>query len=92
MDKSCDRNMSGIKDGCDLCTYPRSDWHKPEAIEEGFPMNRTFESVKAIWDNSAKDMHGEIRKRTGDYAERQGVCHEPKLLRPTLKFTVTHKV
>ena len=55
-------------------------------------MNRTFESVKAIWDNSAKDMHGEIRKRTGDYAERQGVCHEPKLLRPTLKFTVTHKV
>ena len=87
-----DRLLSGIGDGCDSCVAPRSLWHDLEAIKEGFPMNRSFESVQHIWDKHRKDKHGEIKKSNADFEERQGVCHEPKRVRPTVSFTVTHKV
>ena len=91
-DKKMDRLLSGIGDGCDSCVAPRSLWHDLEAIKEGFPMNRSFESVQHIWDKHRKDKHGEIKKSNADFEERQGVCHEPKRVRPTVSFTVTHKV
>ena len=87
-----DRILSGVGDGCDSCLASRLDWHNLESIEAGFPMDRSFQSVQAIWDHSDKNKHGELMKRRGDYEQRQGVCREPLSVRDTLSFSITHKV
>ena len=63
-----------------------------DTIEEGFPCNRTLQTNKATWASLRKRRDGEVFKVTGDYETRQGLCHEPKSLRESCSFTVTHKV
>ena len=90
-DKKMDRLLTGVGDGCDSCTAPRSLWNNMVAIEAGFAMDRSVESTQAMWKGLDKNKDGEVIKRRGDYAERLGLCHEPNIVRPTLSFTITHK-
>ena len=91
-DKKMDRILTGVGDGCDSCITPRNLWHDLDSINAGFPMNRSFESVQEAWDNLDRNKQGGIIKRTADFEQRQGVCHQPKTARPTNSFTITHKV
>ena len=86
-----DRILTGISDGCDNCITPRDLWTDIDTIDEGFEKNRTFENIKETWQSLAKNAHGEVIKRTGDYETRRGQCHEPISLRETFSFTITHK-
>ena len=83
-----DRILTGVGDGCDSCITPRNLWHDLDSINAGFPMNRSFESVQEAWDNLDRNKMGDIIKRTADFEQRQGVCHQPKTARPTNSFTI----
>ena len=87
-----DRLISGVGDGCDSCTAPRALWHNLAAIEAGFSMDRSFHTNQDTWQNLDKNKQGSVIKRKADFEQRQGMCHEPKIMRPTLSFTITHKV
>ena len=87
-----DRLLTGVGDGCDSCLTPRYLWTDLDTIETGFPKNRTFENLRETWDGLAKDKTGAVIKKTGDYENRQGLCHPPATLRETFSFTETHKV
>ena len=87
-----DRLLTGVGDGCDSCLTPRSMWTDPEAISEGFVINRTIDIIRETWSKLPRTQDGEIRRKTGDYNIRQGLCSEPKTLRETFSFTITHKV
>ena len=87
-----DRILTGVGDGCDSCLTPRHMWTDEATIEGGFPMNRTFESVQETWASLNRNSRGEIVKKTGDFATRQGLCNEPVTIRETLSFNITHKV
>ena len=87
-----DRLLTGVGDGCDSCLTPRSMWTDAEAISEGFVMNRTIDITRNTWANLPRTQDGEIKKTRGDYEIRQGLCSEPKTLRQTFSFTITHKV
>ena len=50
------------------------------------------ENIRSTWENLPKTKTGEVRKVTGDYDERVGICHKPLTLRVTFSFTITHKV
>ena len=91
-DKKMDRLLTGIGDGCDNCLSAPSTWSDLSAIDAGFEKDRSLESVRHAYDNLEKNARGEIKKVTGDYETRQGICSEPITLRETLSFTVTHKV
>ena len=84
--------MTGIGFGCDSCDAPKNTWTNLDAIERGFPKNRSFESVKQTWESLDKDETGQVKKRRDDFATRKGLCHEPQTLRETYSFTRTHKV
>ena len=84
--------MTGVGDGCDSCLAPRVLWTDEDAIEVGFPKDRTFQSVRDTFDGLPKDKEGAIMKKTDDYESRQGICREPVTLRETLSFSMTHKV
>ena len=79
-----DRLLTGVGDGCDSCTAPRSLWSNPAAIDAGFSMDRSFVNVQEIWDSLDKNKDGEVIKRKADYEKRQGMCHRPKNVRPQL--------
>ena len=83
--------MSGVGDGCDSCLEPRSEWTVLATIDRGFPRDRTLESNRETWASLRKRSNGEVFKITGDYATRQVLCHEPKAVRDSTSFTVTHK-
>ena len=87
-----DRLLTGVGDGCDSCLVPRYLWHDEDTIDEGFPMNRTLESIRETWESLKKNKKGDVVKFTGDYEERQGICRAPVTLRETLSFSMTHKV
>ena len=91
-DKKMDRLLTGIGDGCDNCLAAPNSWADLAAIEAGFPKNRTLQSVRDTFGDLKKNAKGEIRKVTGDYETRQGICGETLSLRETCSFTVTHKV
>ena len=91
-DKKMDRLLTGIGDGCDNCVAPPNTWADVTAIEAGFPKDRSLESIKQTYDDLEKNARGDIKKVTGDYETRQGICGEPISLRETFSFTVTHKV
>ena len=84
--------LSGVGDGCDNCLAAPKLWADLEAIEAGFPHDRTLETIRDTYENLKKNGRGEIMKVTGDYDVRQGVCGEPVTLRETFSFTLTHKV
>ena len=95
-------------DGCDSCLTPRDLWTDIDKIEEGFEMDRSLgrvrlifivhshcfflDNIKAVWENLDKKKTGEVRKETGDYEQRGGLCHKPLTQRETFSFTITHKV
>ena len=87
-----DRLLTGIGDGCDNCVAPPSTWSDVTAIEAGFPKDRSLESIKQKYDDLEKNSRGDIKKVTGDFETRQGICGEPVSLRETFSFTLTHKV
>ena len=87
-----DRLLTGIGDGCDSCLAPPSSWADMSAVEAGFPKDRSIESLRATYDSLEKDAYGALKKRTGDFETRQGICNEVLSLRETYSFTVTHKV
>ena len=84
--------FSGIGDGCDSCLAAPKLWCDLTAIEDGFPLDRTLETVRETFEKLEKNGRGEIVKVTGDYEVRQGICGEPISLRETFSFTLTHKV
>ena len=86
-----DRLLTGVGNECDSCTAPRSLWSNPAAIDAGFSMDRSFVNVQETWDSLEKNKEGEVIKRKADYEKRQGMCHRPQNVRPTLSFTITHK-
>ena len=86
------RILTGLGDGCDSCLAPRSAWNDVEAIEEGFVIDRNFDQIKETWANLPRDSKGELVKKKGDYATRQGLCHPPISLREPTSFSITHKV
>ena len=90
-DKKMDRLLTGIGDGCDNCVAPPKSWSDLIAIEAGFPKDRTLASIKSTYETLEKNEKGEIKRVTGDYEVRQGICSEPITLRETYSFTVTHK-
>ena len=87
-----DRLLTGVGDGCDSCVTPRALWTDAGAIMEGFPINRTIEGIRERWEHLPKLSSGEVKRKTGDYAVRQGLCSEPLSKRETFSYTVTHKV
>ena len=91
-DKKMDRLLTGVGDGCDSCLAPRSMWTNIDAIREGFVMNRSIDVIRDTWARLPRTKDGQVKRRTGDYNERQGLCTEPKSLRETFSFTITHKV
>ena len=84
--------ISGIGDGCDSCLAAPNLWCDLTAIDAGFPLDRTLETIKETFENLQKNNRGEIVKVTGDYEVRQGICGKPISLRETFSFTITHKV
>ena len=90
-DKKMDRLLSGVGDGCDSCLAHRSLWTDLDSIEQGFECDRTLAGSKETWASLRKKPDGEVMKVTGDFETRQGLCHQPKALRDSLSFTVTHK-
>ena len=90
-DKKMDRLLSGVGDGCDSCLAHRSLWTNLDSIEEGFACDRTLEGSKETWASLRKRPDGEVFKVTGDFETRKGLCHQPRALRDSLSFTVTHK-
>ena len=84
--------MTGVKDGCDSCLFPRQTWTLEQQIDDGFPKNRTLENIRETWASLRKRKDGTVFKETGDYETRFGLCKEPVTLRDTLSFTITHKV
>ena len=87
-----DRLLTGIGDGCDNCLSAPYTWSDVSAIDAGFEKDRSLESIRHTYDDLEKNARGEIKKVTGDYDIRQGICSEPITLRETFSFTVTHKV
>ena len=87
-----DRILSGIGHGCDNCLAAPNLWADLSAIDDGFPKNRTLESLRETFEDLRKNGRGEIITQTGDFDVRQGICGEPVTLRETFSFTLTHKV
>ena len=87
-----DRLLTGIGDGCDNCLSAPSTWSDIAAIDAGFAKDRSLESLRQVYDDLEKNARGEIKKVTGDYESRQGICSKPITLRETFSFTITHKV
>ena len=90
-DKKMDRLLTGIGDGCDNSVAAPCTWSDVNAIEAGFPKDRNLELIKSTYEGLEKNEKGEIKRSTGDFDTRQGICGEPLTLRETLSFTVTHK-
>jgi hypothetical protein len=48
-DKKMDRLLTGIGDGCDLCTAPREVWNISEVIEDDlFEVDRSIAGLKDL--------------------------------------------
>ena len=90
-DKKMDRILTGVGDGCDNCLAAPKLWSDLTAIEAGFPKDHTLESIRETHENLKKTKDGDIRKETGDYDVRQGICGDVNTLRETFSFTLTHK-
>ena len=91
-DKKMARILTGLGDGCDSCLAPRSAWNDVEAIEGGFAIDRNYNQIRETWASLPRDSMGELVKKKGDYATRQGLCHPPISLREPTSFSITHKV
>ena len=69
----------------------RSLWTDLDSIDQGFVCDRTLAGNKETWASLRKRPDGEVFKVSGDFETRKGLCHQPKALRDSLSFTVTHK-
>ena len=63
-----------------MCTVSKKDAHDVEKVKEGFPINRTMDSIHEKFE--ALKVMGEdgewfIPKHSGDYEERQGLTARP---------------
>ena len=87
-----DRHLTGIGDGCDSCLVAPRMWNDLDVIEEGFPKDRTLETLRETFSTLRRNAKGEIVRVVGDYEQRQGITGEVVTLRETFSFTVTHKV
>ena len=86
---TCDQKMKKMQTGlqgahCTLCTYSPKDCRDPMLIKTGFPINRTMEEIRRVFELKGDPVTGMIPKsarRTGDYdggaVPRAGVTAEP---------------
>ena len=82
------KTVSGLGGAeCILCEEKQSAWMNKDAIQKGFPITRTVEKIKDIWDMMAKDQ--EEGKKT-DSAERKGQTQEPITEFDQYSICITH--
>jgi hypothetical protein len=62
---------------CTMCSKSLEDAHKKEVIEEGFIIERTVESMRELAQSLTDPATGEVVRKKGDYAIRQGICGAP---------------
>ena len=84
-----DGKMVGLLQGdtgafCHLCTCTRDDANNIDLIENGFKINKDYESCSAAWE---KLQTGEVMYSSKD---RQGQCHENIAKTDLLFFSILH--
>ena len=62
---------------CTMCIKSQAECHDPETIQAGFMIQRDVEGMKEIALSLTVPETGVMKRRTGDYASRQGVCGAP---------------
>ena len=69
--------LPGIGRGdCILCETRKSDWKDAEKIREGFPITRTAEGTRELYEKLMAEGNGEIQRKASDYDERLGLTQE----------------
>ena len=85
------KKLSGIGGGdCIICKSRRSDWKDPDKIREGFPITRTAEESRELFNQLLLEGDGEILRSANDYDHREGITNKAKTTSDQHSICVLH--
>ena len=68
----------------------KADWKDPTKIREGFPITRSAESSRELFDQLLIEGGGQIKRTANDYEHRKGITIEPKTTSDQHSICVLH--
>ena len=85
------KKLSGMGGAdCILCKSRQADWKDPMKIKEGFPICRTSESTRELYEKLIIEGDGEIVRKAGDYGLREGITNEALTTSEQHSICITH--
>lgn len=62
---------------CTMCAKSQAECQNPDIVQNGFVIERSLEGIRDLALSLTSDETGEVMRKKGDYATRQGVCGVP---------------